>query len=281
MKGKYPGQNVRIIDYWAKLKEKEDRFGKEVPSMPIGMITLVVVAVLVYFGVAQRVLDRMGLTDRAALLFIAAMFFGSYLPDIPLTGTLAINIGGGIVPIALALYLLVRADTARERNRAIIATIIAAAAIYGTMKILPVEPIYSILLDPMYIFALLAGLIAYLAGRSRRSAFIAGTMGIVLTDIISRIELGLTGGRGTTVIGGAGIFDTVVLSGIIAVGLAEIIGESREHLQGGSIKEQVEEKEAKKTKLQGTPGPAVMEASEEPVPDIKNNHTAKNNDAKG
>ncbi|MFY9604698.1 MAG: DUF1614 domain-containing protein, partial [bacterium] len=94
--------------------------------MPIGMITLVVVAVLVYFGVAQRVLDRMGLTDRVALLFIAAMFFGSYLPDIPLTETLAINVGGGLVPIALSLYLLFRADTARERSRAIIATIIGA-----------------------------------------------------------------------------------------------------------------------------------------------------------
>jgi len=125
--------------------------------MPIGMITLVVVAVLVYFGVAQRVLDRMGLTDRVALLFIAASVFGSYLPAIPLTDTRAINVGGGLVTIALSLYLLFRADTARERSRAIIATIIAAAAIYGAMKILPTEPTFSLFLDPMYIFALLAG----------------------------------------------------------------------------------------------------------------------------
>lgn len=236
--------------------------------MPIGMITLVVVAVLVYFGVAQRVLDRMGLTDRVALLFIAAMFFGSYLPDIPLTETLAINVGGGLVPIALSLYLLFRADTARERSRAIIATIIAAAAIYGAMKILPTEPTFSLFLDPMYIFALLAGLIAYLAGRSRRSAFIAGTMGIVLTDIIARLEVALTGGRTTTVIGGAGIFDTVVLSGIIAVGLAEIIGEGREFLQGGSVKEGAGEKEGEGANLRWVPGPALMETAEEPVPEI-------------
>ncbi|HHY36969.1 MAG TPA: DUF1614 domain-containing protein [Firmicutes bacterium] len=234
--------------------------------MPIGMITLVVVAVLIYFGVAQRVLDRMGLTDRAALLFLAAMFFGSYIPDIPLTRSLAINIGGGLVPVVLALYLLARADTGRERSRAIIATLISAAAIYGTMKILPPEPTYAQFLDPMYIFALLAGLIAYLAGRSRRSAFIAGTMGIVLTDIISRIEVGLTGGRGTTVIGGAGVFDTVVLAGIIAVGLAEIIGEGREYLQGGSAKEAGQKTEGK-VNLRGVPGPALMETAEEPVPD--------------
>ena len=118
------------------------------------------------------------------------------------------------------------------------------------------------------LFALLAGLIAYLAGRSRRSAFIAGTMGIVLTDIIARLEVALTGGRTTTVIGGAGIFDTVVLSGIIAVGLAEIIGEGREFLQGGSVKEGAGEKEGEGANLRGVPGPALMETAEEPVPEI-------------
>ena len=84
--------------------------------MPIGMITLIVVAVLVYFGVVQRVLDRMRLTDRSALLFIAAMFFGSYLPDIPLTSTPAINIGGGVVPIVLSVYLIIKADSSQEKG---------------------------------------------------------------------------------------------------------------------------------------------------------------------
>ncbi|MGI6574615.1 MAG: DUF1614 domain-containing protein [bacterium] len=229
--------------------------------MPIGMITLLVVTVLVYFGVAERVLDRMGLTDRIALLFIAAMFFGSFLPDIKLTDTLGINIGGGVIPIVLAIYLLARADTSGEKIRAVLATLITSVAIYGTMKILPVEPTFNAFLDPMYIFALMAGAIAYLSGRSRRTAFIAGTMGIVLTDIFSRIETTLIGGRGSTVIGGAGIFDAVVLSGIIAVGLAEIVGETREHLQGGSIKEKKEKKQLSSSKTA-----AALETAEEIVP---------------
>ena len=90
-------------------------------------------------------------------------------------------------------------------------------------------------------------------------------MGVVLTDIISRIEASLVGARGTTVIGGAGIFDAVILSGIIAVGLAEIVGESREWLQGGSTKEK-KEKEIAKTNKTTFPGPAVMETAEEVVP---------------
>lgn len=41
--------------------------------MSIGMVLLTVVAVLVFFGVAQRVLDKLYLSDRAALILIALM----------------------------------------------------------------------------------------------------------------------------------------------------------------------------------------------------------------
>jgi len=38
---------------------------------------------------------------------------------------------------------------------------------------------------------------------------------------------------GTVHIGGAGAFDSIVIAGIIAVILSELIGEGRERLQGG------------------------------------------------
>ena len=42
--------------------------------MSVGMILLVVLAVLLLFGIGQRVLDRMRLNDKQALLFIALIF---------------------------------------------------------------------------------------------------------------------------------------------------------------------------------------------------------------
>ena len=42
-----------------------------------------------------------------------------------------------------------------------------------------------------------------------------------------------TGLRGTVHIGGAGAFDSLILAGILAVLLAELIGESLERIQGG------------------------------------------------
>ncbi len=202
--------------------------------MPVGMILLIGVGILIYLGFAQRALDRMRLTDKQALLFIGAVLIGGFIPDIPLTENVSINIGGGILPILLIGYLLYRADTVKEKGRAVAALLIATVAVYGATKIVPVEPTYSVFMDPMYIFASLAGIIGYLAGRSRRSAFIAGAGSMVLTDIISRVEVALIGGRGTLVIGGAGAFDAIIIAGILAVFLAEVVGETRERIQGGT-----------------------------------------------
>ncbi|MCR3921069.1 MAG: DUF1614 domain-containing protein [Firmicutes bacterium] len=208
--------------------------------MTIGMLVLVAVAIAIYLGAAQRVLDRLRLTDRAALLFVGAMVVGGFLPDIPLSDNVSINIGGGIIPVALAVYLFIKAGTAKEKIRAVLAALVTSVAVYAAMKILPTEPTYNTFLDPLYIFAVIAAVIGYVAGRSRRSAFIAGSMGLLLTDIYSRIEIAIFGGSGSMVIGGAGVFDAVVIGGILALLLAEIFGESRERLQGGPSEDRPE-----------------------------------------
>lgn len=211
--------------------------------MPVGMIILLITAVLIFLGLGQRVLDRLRLTDRTALLFIGAMLVGGFLPDIPLMGNVAINIGGAVIPLILVVYLIARAGTVKERTRAIIAALVTGGAVYGASKFLPTEPTYYLLLDPIYFFALIAGIVGYLAGRSRRSAFIAGVGGMVLLDVFSRVELLIRGvtARGTLVIGGSGIFDGIVVTGFIALGLAEVIGEVRERAQGGPSGDRPEE----------------------------------------
>ena len=44
--------------------------------MTIGLILLVIVGALILLGVGQRVLDKLRLTDRQALLFIALILVG-------------------------------------------------------------------------------------------------------------------------------------------------------------------------------------------------------------
>ncbi|GMA99258.1 hypothetical protein PIPA1_20580 [Pelosinus sp. IPA-1] len=189
---------------------------------------------MVYFGVAHRILDRMRLTDKQALLFILAVIAGSFI-DIPLMRTpvdVSINVGGALLPALLSIWLIFKADETAERVRAILAAILVAAAVSLGSRYLPYEP-ENMFLDPKIIYGISAGLIAYLAGRSRRSAFVGGVLGIVLSDIVHLVTLMRLGIAGTTNVGGAGAFDVVLIAGIVAVMVAELVGETREKMQGG------------------------------------------------
>ena len=49
--------------------------------MSVGLILLIVAGLLVLLGVGQRVLDKLRLTDKQALLFIALIIAGGFLPE--------------------------------------------------------------------------------------------------------------------------------------------------------------------------------------------------------
>lgn len=206
--------------------------------MSTGMILLLIIAALIYFGFLQRVLDRMHMSDMMAFIFIGAMILGSFLPDMPLGFGLSINLGGGVIPIIIAIYLIFTADSTTEKVRAIIASLVTGVAIYTAGRLLPAEP-DTMFIDPIIAFALLAGIIAYIFGRSRRGAFIAGIFGMIISDII--YAFGVTTRPVGTTIGGAGVFDGAVIAGIIAVGLCEIVGETREKLQRGTSSKKLKE----------------------------------------
>ncbi|HEY8498378.1 MAG TPA: stage II sporulation protein P [Limnochordales bacterium] len=204
--------------------------------LPAGVIALVVVAALVFFGLAHRALDRLRLTDAQALLVIAAIIAGSFV-DIPLMRTpftLSINVGGALIPLGLVVYLLVRADSAAERVRALVGAVITAAAVLAIASVTDFEPGRADFVDPVWLFGGLGGVVGYLVGqRSRRASFVAGSLGLLLTDLVHAVQVARAGQAGTVMIGGAGAFDMIVLAGLLAVGLAEVVGEVRERLSGG------------------------------------------------
>lgn len=215
---------------------------KGAKAVNFGIVLLLAVAVIVYLGLAQRALDRLRLSDRAALLFLVAMIIGGFLPDLPLGGNISINLGGGVIPIILAVYLWSKCERS-EINRSIIALIITSVLVYAAMKIMPLEPTYNFFLDPLYVIAIIAGLVAYASGRTRRGSFIAGSMAMVLNDLAAQVENIFTGAVSAIAIGGAGVFDAVLIAGFIALALAEFIGETVERVNlESSVKENVSEK---------------------------------------
>jgi len=186
----------------------------------------------VIFGVGQRALDRLRLNDKQALLAIALIIGLGFVPDIPLGRNLTINLGGCVIPVLLCGYLFVRAGTWMERGRAIAASLVTGTVCYIIGRYAANEP-ETITFDPNYLYGIAGGVIAYLFGRSRRAAFIAGILGVLIADVIASIEVWSMGVDQKLQLGGAGAYDAVVISGLLAVMLAELIGEIVERMTRG------------------------------------------------
>jgi uncharacterized membrane protein len=199
----------------------------------VGMLTLIVVTALVFLGFLHRVLDKMRLTKAQALTILLAMLAAGFLPNIPLGGGLSINIGGALVPVAVAVYLIVTADEAREKRRALLTTGVVAVTVFLSEKILPLHGELVFDIDPLFVPAILAAVTAYVLGRSRRAAFVGGVFGVILTDLLAWSENLLHRLHVPITLGSTGVFGAAVIAGMGAVLLAELLGETLERVKGG------------------------------------------------
>lgn len=200
-----------------------------------GTMLVVIVIALIYLILLHRVLDRLRMDKKTALILIAAIYIGSFIPSLPLGGGLALNIGGMGIPLGICAYLIVKAPSGEERWRGPLTAVVSAILVWSLDRLLPLNPgSLGYEFDPLYLPALAAGLIAYLLGRSRRAAFIGGVGSIFLMDLSSWLENMVRGFRDIPVIlGGGGIFDAALIAGVIGALLAELIGEVTERLRGG------------------------------------------------
>lgn len=203
--------------------------------MTFGMIVLLVLSLLVIFGVGQRVLDRMRLNDKWAIGVMLAIFIGGLIPAIPI-GNWRIGIGGCLIPLALCVWVLIKADSGLEVMRAIFGALLTAAAVWLVSLLVPAEP-EAIVIDPNYLYGIVAGIIAYILGRSRRAAFVCAVVGLLLADIATGIVNAVNGVDTLVRLGTGGAFDAIVISGLIAVMLAEFMGELIERIVRGRRKE--------------------------------------------
>lgn len=203
--------------------------------MSFGMIALSVLSLLTLFGLGQRVLDRLHLSDRAALFAMAAIFVGGLLPPIPI-GRVQLGVGGFLVPAALCVWTLAKAGSGMERVRALAGALITGAAVWVILLLMPAEP-EKIVVDPLYVGGIVAGLVAWLLGRSRRAAFVCAVLGVLLSDVASAVQALAAGADAPVRLGTGGALDAVVISAILAVLVAELAGEAAERLSRGRRKE--------------------------------------------
>ncbi|MHB8575637.1 MAG: DUF1614 domain-containing protein [Dehalococcoidia bacterium] len=134
-----------------------------------------------------------------------------YQPPLTTQQIIAVNVGGAVIPVLFSLWLLPKAPFWRTVLATVVVAIVthmAAVPIQGQGIEMPVwvAPVTAALL----------GLVLTGGNRAAPLAYIAGTIGTLIgADITNLYRLGDIGG-GVLSIGGAGVFDGVFISGVVA-----------------------------------------------------------------
>ncbi len=203
--------------------------------MSVSFIIVLILILLVMFGVGQRILDSLRLNDKEALLILVLICIGLLIPPIHIGEYFCFSIGGFLIPLALSIYLLISCGFSRDLLRAIIGTILVAGIIYGLEWILPADP-EEMIIDNMYIYGVVAGIVAYVLGRSRRNAFISCLFGIALAQIVQWIVNFALGTPTLLGLGVGGAFGTYIVAIIISVAVSEFLGRCFETASQGKEK---------------------------------------------
>ncbi len=202
-------------------------------SVSLGIVTVLIL--LVMFGAGQKILDNMRLSDKEALVLLVLICIGLLIPPIWIGDYFCFSIGGFLIPFGISIYLLFSCGWSRDLIRVIFGTFIVGGIIYGLQWVLPADP-ENVIIDNMYIYGVVAGIVAYVLGRSRRSAFVSCLFGLVLSDLVQWIYNSATGVPSILGLGVGGAFGTYVVAIIISVALCEFLGRCFESATGGKEK---------------------------------------------
>jgi uncharacterized membrane protein len=209
------------------------------------MVLLVMLAiVLIEFRIVRYAYEKIGIDRRYVFTLLLLSLVGSYInipivelapeematdqtaeyygmryviPDVdewPRT-IIAVNVGGAVIPTLLSIYLLIK-------NRLYFRGLIAVAVVSFVVHLLA-RPIPGVgIATPVFIPPLAAAGVALLLDRKKAPAlaYVAGTMGALIgADLLNLAKIqGL--GAPVASIGGAGTFDGIFVTGIVAVPLA-------------------------------------------------------------
>ncbi len=219
-------------------------------SILVGLF-LILFIVLLVFRAMRYAYVSLGISSSTAMWLLFASLVGSYfnipvanLPDeqvmsnqvidffgmqytVPVVaqwpGTvIAVNVGGAVIPALMSLYLLI--SRGLWLNGAV-----ATAAVALILHWLA-EPVPGLgIAVPVFLPALATAVVALLLSRQNAAplAYIAGSMGTLIGADLTNLDKVRGLGAPVASIGGAGTFDGIFLTGILAVLLASIFHPQR------------------------------------------------------
>ena len=197
------------------------------PSLWLLLPLIALAIVFLFYKAMSFSFPRMGIPRRLVIPVFVAILVGG-LFNIPIwrsgSTTVAVNVGGAIIPLLISLYLLPKAPLLKTALAiGVVATVSGLLAEVGADTGIRLHFGYVIL-------PLTAVSLALILARRKapQVAFISGTIGgIIGVDLFHLREL-IDLGAAHMSIGGRGVFDGVFTTGIIAALLAGLLWREKE-----------------------------------------------------
>jgi uncharacterized membrane protein len=135
---------------------------------------------------------------------------------------IAVNVGGAVIPTLVSIYLLIKNQL---WVKGLVATTIVAVILHWTASPVPGLGIAV----PVFVPALATAIVAMLMSRQYAAplAYIAGSLGTLIGADLTNLDKVRGLGVPVASIGGAGTFDGIFLTGILAVLLASFYAPRR------------------------------------------------------
>jgi uncharacterized membrane protein len=179
-------------------------------------LALVALVILVQLRVLAYAYRKIGVRPRYVFLVMLLSLLGSWV-NIPLytvnrgATVIAINVGGALIPVLVSIYL---ALSTRMFGRMLAGIAIVAGVVHSMAQIVPGVGIAVPILIPPLLAAGVGLLLAF--RRAPPVAYVSGAMGtLVGADLLNLPRIHDLGAPVLS-IGGAGTFDGIFLTGIIA-----------------------------------------------------------------
>jgi uncharacterized membrane protein len=140
---------------------------------------------------------------------------------------IAVNVGGAVIPTLLSLYLLIKRDL---WLKGAIATAIVAVVLHWLANPVPGLGIAI----PVFVPVLVTAAVALILSRKDAAplAYIGGALGTLIGADLTNLDKVQGLGAPVASIGGAGTFDGIFLTGILAVLIANLYAGPRQYLAG-------------------------------------------------
>jgi uncharacterized membrane protein len=232
------------------MSKKTVYFPHDLFLFAILLTVLLLVIGLLFVGVVGTAFRKVGFNAATTALILVGTFLGSYI-NIPLaklkttvpvikeeyvnffgihyripqleygesTTVLAVNVGGALIPTAVSIYLLFKAQ-APVVEYSLLGVVIVAIVTH-----LIARPVKGVGIEtPAFVAPITAAVVALILSPSSAVivAYVAGVLGTLIGADLSNLNAIPKLGAPMASIGGAGTFDGVFLSGIIAVLLAAL-----------------------------------------------------------